>query len=51
VFIGQDLDVPAATAALDSCLLTDAEFAAGPAAWTRLRDPFPRWVVEEEAQS
>ncbi|MBN3846541.1 hypothetical protein G3N58_06815 [Paraburkholderia sp. Ac-20342] len=28
---------------LDACLLTDAEMAEGPQAWTRYDDPFPAW--------
>ena len=47
VFIGQDMDVPAARAALDACLLTQAEAALGPVAWGSLPDPFPPWFVEE----
>lgn len=39
--IGQGMDREAITAALDACLLTDAELAAGSAAWRRLDDPFP----------
>jgi len=31
------------TAAFDACLLTEAELAAGPAAWASLPDPFPQW--------
>lgn len=41
VFIGAGLDQAAITAALDACLLPDAQFA--PQAWARLPDPFPRW--------
>jgi G3E family GTPase len=40
---GVALDVDALTARFDACLLSDAEMAAGPAAWARLPDPFPRW--------
>jgi len=43
VLIGQDLDRPALEALLDACLLTDAEMAAGPAAWASYPDPFPSW--------
>lgn len=31
---------------LDACLLTDVEYAAGPAVWAKLPDPFPAWDVE-----
>jgi G3E family GTPase len=31
---------------LDACLLTDAEFARGPAEWAKLTDPFPTWDVD-----
>ncbi|MEO1118938.1 MAG: zinc metallochaperone GTPase ZigA, partial [Pseudomonadota bacterium] len=49
VFIGQNMDKAEATAALDACLLTDAELAAGQAAWSQYSDPFPAWapVIEE----
>ncbi|TWG82259.1 G3E family GTPase [Cupriavidus gilardii J11] len=43
VLIGQGMDRPALEAALDSCLLTDAEMAAGPAQWQGFDDPFPAW--------
>ncbi|MCP2321074.1 hypothetical protein APR12_006464 [Nocardia amikacinitolerans] len=29
--------------ALDSALLTDAEYAAGPDVWAQFDDPFPVW--------
>ncbi|MTV24992.1 GTP-binding protein [Nitriliruptoraceae bacterium ZYF776] len=45
VFIGQDLDPDRVRAALDPALLTDAEVAAGPAAWRALPDPLPAWDV------
>jgi hypothetical protein len=32
-------------AALDACLLTDAEAERGPAAWARLPDPFGDWEL------
>lgn len=47
VFIGTGLDRVAASRGLDSCLLTAAEEARGPAAWADLPDPFPRWIAEE----
>ncbi len=46
VFIGQDMDVEAATKALDACLLTPEEEALGPSEWRRLPDPFPAWCSD-----
>ncbi len=43
VLIGMDMDEAALRARLDACLLTDSELAAGPAAWTRLHNPFSDW--------
>ncbi|MDR5904050.1 zinc metallochaperone GTPase ZigA [Franzmannia qiaohouensis] len=43
VFIGQHLDKARLRAALDACLLSDAEMAAGVEVWRRLPDPFPSW--------
>ncbi|MFC4126176.1 GTP-binding protein [Nocardia rhizosphaerae] len=43
VFIGVRLDAAAVRRELDAALLTDAEFAAGPASWTSYPDPFPAW--------
>lgn len=44
VFIGTaGMDEPALRAALDACLLTDAEFAAGDRRWSAYTDPFPAW--------
>jgi G3E family GTPase len=42
-FIGIGMDERALRARFDCCLLTDAELAAGPAAWREMPDPFPRW--------
>lgn len=47
--IGLSLDEVALRAMLEACLLTDAEMAAGPAAWPRLPDPFPRWRLGRHA--
>jgi len=47
VFIGQQLDIQAATAGLDACLLTAAEVSLGPDAWRAYQDPFPQWMREE----
>lgn len=45
VFIGAaGMDEPALRAALDTCLLTDAEFAAGENRWSAYADPFPAWL-------
>lgn len=43
VFIGNEMDKDKIIAGLDSCLLTDAEMAAGPVAWIEFEDPFPSW--------
>ncbi|MFT4234239.1 MAG: GTP-binding protein [Microbacterium sp.] len=43
-FVGLDLDHDGLVAALDEAALTDAELAAGPAAWAAFPDPFPAWV-------
>ncbi|MBM4193528.1 MAG: GTP-binding protein [Gemmatimonadetes bacterium] len=49
VFIGIGMNESAITAALNEALLTDEEFAAGPAVWTVFADPFPAWpVIDEE---
>jgi G3E family GTPase len=44
-FIGIDLDHRAITAALDSCVLDDAEFAGEVSAWLGFADPFPGWPL------
>ena len=52
VFIGIGLDETAINESLESCLLTDEEFAAGIETWVHLPDPFPKWNVSvEEALS
>jgi G3E family GTPase len=43
VFIGAGMDRDDLIRQLDGCLLTAAEFAAGPEAWARLGDPFGIW--------
>lgn len=50
VFIGRGLDSSGLTAALDACLLTDAEMTGGPVAWRALPDPLPPWNVELYSQ-
>ncbi|KQQ05915.1 MULTISPECIES: GTP-binding protein [unclassified Rathayibacter] len=45
-FFGTDLDRDELTRVLDRCLLTPEELLAGPRAWARFPDPFPRWENE-----
>ena len=49
VVIGIEMDQTAIRAALDSCLLTDAEMAQGAKKWRRLDDPFSEWLVGGDA--
>lgn len=51
VFIGQGLDQQTVERCLDSCLLTDLEFAQGPDVWANFDDPFPPIEVETEEVS
>ncbi|MCB1019514.1 MAG: GTP-binding protein [Acidobacteria bacterium] len=51
VFIGIETPQQAIENALDACLLTDAEMAAGPDAWASLEDPLPEWIAGEEDES
>ena len=53
VFIGTGLDQARLVQGLNHCLLTDAEFVAGPSAWAAYDDPFPQWTppTEEAAPS
>ncbi|MEM1329442.1 MAG: zinc metallochaperone GTPase ZigA [Planctomycetota bacterium] len=46
VMIGVDLDEAHAKALLDSCLLSDEEFAEGVETWATWEDPFPEWVFQ-----
>jgi len=48
VMIGIDLDREAWQARLDACLVSDAEFAAGPQAWQTYADPFPCWDFDDD---
>ena len=43
VLIGIDMQQEQLRAALDACLLSDAEMAQGPLSWVALPDPFPTW--------
>jgi len=43
VLIGIGMDQAELSACFDACLLSDAEMAAGEAAWCELPDPFPAW--------
>ncbi len=43
VFIGIAIERSRLEAALNACLLTDAELAWGPSIWTTWPDPFPEW--------
>ncbi len=46
VFIGQNVNADVVRSELDSCLLTDAELAAGQRIWRTYPDPFPVWFAE-----
>ena len=48
VFIGQNLNQQRVEDLLDECLLTDAEFAAGPDFWAEMDDPLPPIEIEPE---
>ncbi|MCK6524768.1 zinc metallochaperone GTPase ZigA [Myxococcota bacterium] len=48
VLIGIEMDEAALRAGLDACLLTDAELAAGPAAWAEYEDPFSAWDTPDD---
>lgn len=50
VLIGQNMDHAAITAALEECLLDDAEMILGPEGWSFFSDPLPEWVPEEEEE-
>lgn len=49
VLIGMGMDEGELRAGFDACLLSAEEMAAGPSAWERFDDPFPNWVLREEA--
>ena len=49
-FFGRDLDAHLLTENLNGCLLTSAEFLAGPLQWQRLADPFPHWQVGDRVE-
>ncbi|MFO0920913.1 MAG: GTP-binding protein [Pirellulales bacterium] len=48
VIIGTNYDRAQVQAVLDTCLLTDDEFAAGPDHWNNLADPFPEIEIESD---
>lgn len=48
VFIGQHVDFARLHAALDACLLSEAEMALGEQAWLALDDPFDAWLTEAD---
>jgi G3E family GTPase len=43
VLIGRHIDAQGLQAKLDDCVLTDAEWTQGPAAWAMYPDPLPMW--------
>jgi G3E family GTPase len=47
VLIGINLNADAWRGKFDACLLNDAEYAQGPAAWGKFTDPFPAWDVDD----
>ena len=49
VLIGVHLDPADLRRRLDSTLLTDAELATGPDAWTEFEDPLPEWDLGDES--
>jgi G3E family GTPase len=49
VFIGRRMDEARVRAALDACLMTDAEMTAGPDEWAKIRDPLPAWPAPDRA--
>lgn len=50
VFIGMRMNEAAITAALDACLLTNAEMAMGALRWADFADPFPAWQAVDDAE-
>nr|MBL8454725.1 GTP-binding protein [Zoogloeaceae bacterium] len=51
VLIGIDMDEAMLRECFDLCLLTDAELAHGPQAWTTWHNPFPDWPRASDARS
>jgi len=51
VFIGQNLDQERVTRLLSECLLTDEEYALGPASWEHFQDPMPPIEISYEDES
>ena len=50
VFIGTDIDKVGINKRLESCLLTDEEFAEGPEGWANHADPINKWEFVEELE-
>ena len=48
VFIGQNMDEAAIRASLDACLLDEKTAKADSEEWSRLNNPFPQLILEEE---
>jgi len=48
VFIGQGLEQERVERYLDSCLVTDVEYAQGPDGWSGFEDPLPIMEIETE---
>jgi G3E family GTPase len=51
VFIGANMKRTEIETQLNAALLTDAEMALGPTAWSTLRDPMPRWAQADAMES
>jgi G3E family GTPase len=51
VFIGQDFSVEEMRARLEECLLTDAEDLAGVAQWKKMKDPLPKWEINQALEA
>ena len=51
VLIGTEdtMDESYLTKCFDACLLTDEEMEAGDIYWSIFKDPFPEWIIPEQA--
>ena len=49
MFIGTNIDKDDIRNRLDTCLLTDDEFAQGPDAWKTFTDPIHAWELNEDS--